>query len=370
MQAPATHPRVGAGMRDRRGSLFDRDAAARAYGKLDVVPKVQVFATDIDEPRSRWRAPAAIPPDAGERRAATAAALLPRGRAELRAGQGSARPVHLLRAQRGPRSAILAHGHGLVPQSTDLFQRRAAGQRAARFPLRAQARRLSVPRRRQRTSRGTSICSPPSTRSIGSFSAARRVTTAVRIPTWVPGGGSAEIKTAHAEQTARTASNACDGTSKRVSWSSSRRRTSWSTVTATSSITPRAPANTSSRRRARRAGNCSRWRAAGCGWSCVRRCARRSRQRHTDRPRARQVELDDRVQLVRLTVEPLRPGRPGAVVPDRLHGPGPAADSRGGRATAAARSATATSPAWSTSCAKRAIGCRRPSRNTKPRSRS
>ena len=54
-------PRLGAGMRDGRGGLLDRAAVARAHEQLDVVPKVQVFATDIDEPALSWLAPAAIP---------------------------------------------------------------------------------------------------------------------------------------------------------------------------------------------------------------------------------------------------------------------------------------------------------------------
>ena len=48
-EAARSGPRLGRGLRDRRRSLFDGDAAGRACAAGQDRPRVQVFATDLDE---------------------------------------------------------------------------------------------------------------------------------------------------------------------------------------------------------------------------------------------------------------------------------------------------------------------------------
>ncbi len=49
----------------------------------------------------------------------------------------------------------------------------------------------------------------------------------------------------------------------------------------------------------------SRWRGADCGPTCGRRCARRSRRGAGSSAAGLHVEIDDRVQFLDLTIEPL-----------------------------------------------------------------
>ena len=93
--------------------------------RLAVVPRVQIFATDIDEhalavaraARIRRALLDSVSPERRER------FFIPDGGSYV-GGQGSARPVHLLAAQRHSRPALFAHRPGLLPQPADLFRRR------------------------------------------------------------------------------------------------------------------------------------------------------------------------------------------------------------------------------------------------------
>ena len=112
-------------------------------------PKVQVFATDIDEPAigtaRAGRYPATLldglSPERRDR-------FFTRSRGQLRRHQGAARPVHLLGAQPGARPAVLAHEPGLLPQPADLHGRGPAGGGHPRLPLLARARRRAAARQR------------------------------------------------------------------------------------------------------------------------------------------------------------------------------------------------------------------------------
>ena len=335
--------------------------------------EVQVFATDIDEPALLVaRAGALSRADAGQRLAGAAEAVLHAGRAELRAHQGGARHVHLLRAQRDPRSAVLAHGPDLVPQPADLFRRRSAGQRAAGLPLCAQAERLSCSSGpAENISRHTDLFAP-STRSIGSSSAADAASTAARAHRR-PGCRAALAPRSIRARTSRLAQRAAPAPAHRSAGAGAvrpgahrgrRRRRHRLLLRAHRQISraadgiaePADPGDGAPR---------------ACGWSCARRCARRSRSgTPSSRERVEVESWTSACSSMRLTVQPLVQARPGAAVPGRVHGPGSAADSRGSRAAAAAPVRRRRAPAWSTSCAKRASACRRPSRNTRRRSRS
>src|SRR5207247_10131228 len=59
--------------------------------------------------------------------------------------QADPRHMRVLLAQHGARSAVLAHGPDLLPQSPHLSQQGAAGTRDPDLPLRAQAAWVLVP---------------------------------------------------------------------------------------------------------------------------------------------------------------------------------------------------------------------------------
>ena len=110
-------------------------------------PRVQIFATDIDEHSlSAARAGRYPPAFAGQRHAGTPQALLHGRRRRLRSRQDGARPVHLLAAQRHPRPAVLPYGPRLLPQPADLLRSGGPGAGDPHLPLLAEAQRLPVPR--------------------------------------------------------------------------------------------------------------------------------------------------------------------------------------------------------------------------------
>ena len=133
--------RLGAGLRHRRGSLFARHPAARIHGE----PAGHAHGADLRHRHRRGgdrRCPQRpLSRLAAEGRFAGAAgAVLHRRRRHLPGAQGSARSVHVLGAQRDPRSAVLAHRPGVLPQPADLPRHRPAGARHPGVPLRAGAR--------------------------------------------------------------------------------------------------------------------------------------------------------------------------------------------------------------------------------------
>ena len=167
--------RLGAGLRHRRGGLFDRaSCCASTWTGCESLPQVQIFATDIDEAALAVARAGALSGELARRGHARAAgALLRPRRRHLSRGQGSARYVHLLGAQRDPRPAVLAARPDLLPQPADLPEaRRCRAQVIPLFHYRAAAGRLSVPRHVRRTLRVTATCSPPSTRRTASSGAA------------------------------------------------------------------------------------------------------------------------------------------------------------------------------------------------------
>lgn len=97
--------------------LLERFGQAQARAQ----PRLQVFATDLDEKAlaiaRNGRYPAAA---AGRDGAGTASALLHRSRQQLRRLQGAARRLHFFMPQPGSRPAVLAHGPDILPQSADL----------------------------------------------------------------------------------------------------------------------------------------------------------------------------------------------------------------------------------------------------------
>ena len=127
--ARRTPSRLGAGLRHRRGGLFDRHPVARAHGPGSRSrAKLQIFATDIDE--------AALAVARSGRYPET----LLEGVSKARLGrfftaEGTSyvvdKPirdmVRLLLAQRRARSAVLAHGPDLLPQPADLPRRELQG---------------------------------------------------------------------------------------------------------------------------------------------------------------------------------------------------------------------------------------------------
>ena len=147
-RVPMNGAHLGAGLRDRRGSLFARDPAARAHGDVDrSAPQVQIFATDIDE--------AAIGP--GARRPLSGGCWCGMSRLSGWSGSSPSSTAHYVSRQ--ARCATLCtfsahsvirdppfsrHRPDLLPQSSDLSRRRIAGAGDPRLPLRAGAGRLSV----------------------------------------------------------------------------------------------------------------------------------------------------------------------------------------------------------------------------------
>ncbi len=98
-------------LRHRRGGVLDRHPAARGdMDRLTAPPRVQIFATDIDElalaVARAARYPAALLDNvSAERRAA----VLRHGRRWLHGRPGDPRSLRVLAAQPDPRSAVLAH---------------------------------------------------------------------------------------------------------------------------------------------------------------------------------------------------------------------------------------------------------------------
>jgi two-component system, chemotaxis family, CheB/CheR fusion protein len=115
--------------------------------KSQVVPKVQIFATDIDETAmGHARAARYLPTLIKHISPGTAEALFrSRGR-ELSRGEGVARHVHLLQPQYHPRSAVFASRPDLLPQFADLSKDRASVANHTAVPLCHTAGRLPVPR--------------------------------------------------------------------------------------------------------------------------------------------------------------------------------------------------------------------------------
>ena len=114
---------------------------------VDTDARVQIFATDIDDLALSVARSGRYPGrPARECLASAAGAVLQGRRQQLRAGQGGARAVHLLPAQRHPGPAILPHGSRVMPQPADLLRHGRAGPGDPDLPLRVAAERLPVPR--------------------------------------------------------------------------------------------------------------------------------------------------------------------------------------------------------------------------------
>ncbi len=115
--------------------------------RLTAVPRVQIFATDIDD-RALSVARAARYPGAlldtvsPERRKR----FFVSDGGSYRRLQGRARALHLLAAQRHSRSAFLADRPGVLPQPADLFRGGRAEPGHPDLPLRIAPGRLPVPR--------------------------------------------------------------------------------------------------------------------------------------------------------------------------------------------------------------------------------
>ena len=165
--------RLGAGVRDRRGGVLDRDAAAEHARTLDAPPALQVFATDLDERRDPRRARGRLPGDDRGRRLRGAAAPLLRHastrgyRVRARAARdGRSSPAHDL-LKDAPFSRLdLVTCRNLL----HLPEPRGAAARARDLPLRAAPGRAALPRRLGDGRRRRSTCSASSTRSIASTS--------------------------------------------------------------------------------------------------------------------------------------------------------------------------------------------------------
>ena len=120
---------------------------AEALGEEEYCERVKIYATDVDDEALDHGARRHLPGQGARGGPAGAArALLRASRPALRLPQGPA-PHGDLRPQR-PRAgrADLAHRPARVPQHAHVLQRGDAGAHPAALPLRAEARRLPLPR--------------------------------------------------------------------------------------------------------------------------------------------------------------------------------------------------------------------------------
>jgi hypothetical protein len=115
--------------------------------KLAAAPKVQIFATDIDENAlgiaRAARYPASVVKEVSPERLRRFFCARSR---YLQGRQGVARYVHLLDPQRHPRSPILTARPHLLPEPADLFEARAAGPDCTALSLFTTAGGLPVSR--------------------------------------------------------------------------------------------------------------------------------------------------------------------------------------------------------------------------------
>ena len=94
-------PRLGGRLRDGRGGLFDRDAAAEYANELAAPPGLQVFATDIDEDAIAFGTRRHLSGGDRDRRSAGAAApFLHEGAGRLPRAEAAARDGDVRAAQR------------------------------------------------------------------------------------------------------------------------------------------------------------------------------------------------------------------------------------------------------------------------------
>ena len=331
--------------------------------------QVQVFATDIDEaalavarPRAtRGRARTACRRAAASASSPTAATTSSRRRCATCA---SSPPHSLIRDPPFSRIDLIS-----LPQPADLPRGRAAEAGDAGVPLRAAPRRLPVPGHRRERHPARRPVRAASTRSTASSSAP-----APARARCLPSMSRRAARLGHGDAAAQAAAPACRCAERRGARARAFRagHVSWSTARATSSTIARRPAST--------------WSAAGHAEPAAPRPWRRKGLRlelrtalreavETRRPVTREnvaVEIDDRVQLVNLTVEPL--GEPSGtplflVVFADL---GRRRQPRGGRGArpSSRRERRRGGRAARASCARPASGCKRRSRSTRRRSRS
>ena len=133
------------------------------------------------------------------------APLLHRGRGQLPPFQADPGHVHLLLAQRHPRSALLAHRPDLLPQPADLHRRRPAKAGDPGIPLCAEIGRVPVPRQCREREPARRPVHRRSTRSTASSSAASTASAHLRLPPSGIGGAPAERPRAQAASRRRTA---------------------------------------------------------------------------------------------------------------------------------------------------------------------
>ena len=145
----AAGPRLGAGLLDRPGGLFDRDGPARVpRHRADASAPIQIFATDLGDPASLDKARAGLYPESIE------AEVSPE-----RLRRFFVKEDRHYRIQKSVRDlCVFARQNVTVdppfsrvdlvtlPQRADLHVAAAAGAAAAGVPLRPESRRLPGPR--------------------------------------------------------------------------------------------------------------------------------------------------------------------------------------------------------------------------------
>ena len=144
--AGSADPRLGPGLRDRRGSLLGRDRAARSSCRRIIADaRVQIFATDVSETRDRARARRHLPGEhRGRRLARAAAALLHASRRRLSrdarrcATSASSRGRTSPAIRRSRKLDLIVCRNVLIYLDAELQQQAAVG-----VPLRAERRAAS-----------------------------------------------------------------------------------------------------------------------------------------------------------------------------------------------------------------------------------
>ena len=117
--------------------------------RLEHPPRVQIFATDIDEQSIADARDGLYPvDDRGGRLAGAVARVLREGPRPLPGAEGDPREGALRRAQSLEGRALLALRPHLLPQPAHLSERQGAGAGVRRFPFRPARRRPALPRRR------------------------------------------------------------------------------------------------------------------------------------------------------------------------------------------------------------------------------
>ena len=171
-------PRLGAGLRHRRGGLLDCDAAARGSGAPRVAagdPGVWLRSRRRSA-RDRARGPLSRRDRGGCQRGSAAPFLHPRGRPLSRAA-GAARHRAVREPQPAQGSAVLAHRPDLLPQPAHLPRSRAAAAGLQHFPLRAEPGRLPASRLlRDRGQSGRAVSQPSTARRGSTVHRAARAT--------------------------------------------------------------------------------------------------------------------------------------------------------------------------------------------------